>query len=162
MNAGGMAASFEAFAYDLNGDGRTLVQVENLALAQYVGGKTYGLAETNTQKLMAYFVSADTMFYIFDDACYNRYLDNLMDTTDDPDAAFFAKLGFEAAGIDPTEHYWNWKDDERRQSIWGEMLPDDLYFGVRALGGTASGDVVTQRYQDCMQLLQAYIQNDPT
>lgn len=155
----GLASSLTSFADDLNGDGRVLVDVENLALAQYVGGTTYGMAETNTQKLMAYFVSADAMFYIFDDPCYTRYLHNLMDTADE-DATFFAAPGFEAAGIDPAEHYWNWKDDPRRATPWGERLPEDLYFGVRALGGTATGDAVTQRYVDCMQLLQAYIENE--
>lgn len=156
----GLAASMQTVAFDLNGDGRVLVDVENLPLAQYVGGTTYGMAETNTQKLMAYFVSADAMFYVFDDACYTRYLHNLMDTAEDGSAAFFAAPGFQAKGIDPIEHYWNWKDDARRQTLWGEQLPEDLYFGVRALGGTASGEAVTQRYVDCMQLLQAYIENE--
>ena len=153
----GLSQEMQKVAHDLNGDGRVLVDVENLPLAQYVGGTTYGMAETNTQKLMAYFVSADAMFYIFDDPCYTRYLHNLMDTADE-DATFFAKPTFEAAGVDPDEHYWNWKDDARRSTLWGEMLPENLYFGVRALGGTASGDVVTQRYEDCMELLQAFVE----
>ena len=153
----GLEQAMEPFAHDLNGDGRVLVSIENLPLAQYVGGTTYSLAETNTQKLMAYLVSADVMFFIFDEPCYTRYLDNLMNTDDD--APFFAAPTFTAAGIDPTEHYWNWKDDARRDTPWGQLLPEDLYFGVRALGGTAAGDAVTKRYNDCMELLQAFVEN---
>ena len=152
----GLEKEMQKAAHDLNGDGRVLVSVENLPLAQYVGGTTYSLAETNTQKLMAYLVSADVMFYIFDEPCYTRYLDNLMNTDDG--APFFAAPAFSAAGIDPDEHYWNWKDDPRRSTPWGELLPNDLYFGVRALGGTATGDAVVQRYEDCMELLQGFIE----
>ena len=43
-----------------------------------------------------------------------------MDTADD-DAAFFAKPTFAADGIDPDEHYWNWKDDARRDTPWGQL-----------------------------------------
>jgi len=154
----GLEQAMQPYARDLNGDGRVLVDVENLPLAQYVGGTTYGMAETNTQKLMAYFVSADAMFYIFDQPCYDRYLHNLMDTADE-DATFFAAPTFEAAGVDPDEHYWNWRSDPRRDTPWGELLPDDLYFGVRALGGTATGAAVEQRYADCMELLEAFVKN---
>ena len=151
--------SLQEVGHDLNGDGQVVVDVDNLALAQYVGGTTYGMAENNTEKFLAYLVSADAMFYIFDDPCYTLHLPRVMEGSEDKTAKFFAALSFEAAGIDPEEHYWNWKDDARRKTSWGEQLPENLYFGVRALGGTASGAAVTKRYDDCMQLLQAYIEN---
>ena len=149
----------QSFGQDLNGDGKIVVEVEDLALSQYVGGRKNPQAEMNSQKIMAYLVSADVMFFIFDKPSYDNYLGDLKKAGDID--VFFDDLGRDVAGVDKTEKYWNWKDDSRRTEYWGAEFPEDLYFGVRAVSGTADSPAAIARHDNDVALLQAVLDNDP-
>lgn len=151
-----MELDMQKVAEDLNGDGKIKIQVENLALSQYAGGVRNPQAEMNSQKLMAYLVSADAMFYVFDDTCYKDYLAKLKESA--ADGIFFDTLNVTDKGYNEEEHYWNWAEDERSTSYWGTEMPKNLYFGVRLMGGTAKGEKVQKRHDDCQKLLETYIQ----
>ena len=142
-------------AEDLNGDGKIYVEVENLPLAQYAGGTKNASAEMNSQKLMAYLVSADAMGYIFDEVCFDDYLAELKESADN--GIFFDELNVSDSGYEPTEHYWNWENNPKSSTYWGVEMPKQLYFGVRILGGTASGEGPTKRHDTCKKLLEEYI-----
>ena len=153
-----LEALFTAYGEDLNGDGKVIVEIEDLPLAQYVGGKKNTLAETNSQKIMAYLVSADVMFFIFDEPSYKNYVEKLKESGDV--GSLFDTIDSDADGINPTENYWDWIDDSRRCEYWGGDFPQHLYFGVRRLGGTASGDTVAARHDNDMALLLAFLADE--
>ena len=147
------------YGQDLNGDGKVVVEVEDLALSQYVGGRKNPQAEMNSQKIMAYLVSADVMFFIFDKPSYDNYLGDLKESSGID--LFFDDLGRDVVGVDNTEKYWNWKEDNRRTKYWGAEFPEDLYFGVRRLGGTADSKAATARHDNDVAFLQAVLDDKP-
>lgn len=149
---------FVAYGKDLNGDGKVVVDIEDLPLAQYVGGQKNTLAETNSQKLMAYLVSADVMFFIFDEPSYTNYVKKL-EASGGVDS-LFDTLDSGIPGVNADENYWDWIDDSRRCEYWGGDFPQHLYFGVRQLGGTATGKAATARHDNDMALLQAFLANE--
>lgn len=151
----GLEDEFAEYGKDINGDNKVVVRIENLSLAQYVGGTRNALAETNAQKLMAYLMAADSMFFIFDDACYNDYLGKLKESAEN--GVFFDKLNVKDAGYNEQECYWNWTNDERSSSFYGMDMPKDLYFGIRYMGGTASGSSVQEKHDTCKELLERFI-----
>ncbi len=153
----GMEEELAKYGDDLNGDGKIVVDVENLPLAQYVGGTKSPAAEMNSQKLMAYMVSADSMFFAFDADCYSEYLEKLTDSSGT--AVFFDELSVKGVGYDEENHYWNWSQSDYSASYWGVDMPKDLYFGVRIMGGSASGEKVQTRHDTCSLLLEQFIEN---
>ena len=146
------------YGQDLNGDGKVVVEVEDLALSQYVGGRKNPQAEMNSQKIMAYLVSADVMFFIFDKPSYENYLGDLKENSGVD--LFFDDLGRDVAGVDKTENYWNWNGDDRKNDYWGAEFPEDLYFGVRRLGGTADSKAAISRHDNDLALLQAVLDDE--
>ena len=146
------------YGQDLNGDGKVVVEVEDLALSQYVGGRKNPQAEMNSQKIMAYLVSADVMFFIFDKPSYENYLGDLKENSGVD--LFFDDLGRDVAGVDKTENYWNWNGDDRKNDYWGAEFPEDLYFGVRRLGGTADSEAAISRHDNDLALLQAVLDDE--
>ncbi len=143
------------YAEDLNGDGKVVVEIENLPLAQYVGGQKNPMAETNSQKIMAYLLSADVMFYIFDEPSFENYAKKLKEEGNVE--AIFDPINSDAPGINSDENYWDWIDDNRRCAYWGGEFPQHLYFGVRRLGGTADSKKATERHDNDMALLEAFL-----
>ena len=147
----------ESYGEDLNGDGKVIVEIENLPLAQYVGGRKNPMAETNSQKIMAYLMSSDVMFYIFDEPSYKNYAMKLKESGDVE--TLFDTLDGKFAGVNTDENYWDWAEDSRRCVAWGGDFPEHLYFGVRHFGGKVAGETAKARHDNDMALLQAILED---
>lgn len=150
-----LTVSLQTCGEDQNGDGKVIVQVENLALGQFVGGKAIDLAQMNNTKLVTYLMTGDIMLYIFDDTCYRMRVEELMEAG----GRFFDTLSVDDDGVDSETGYWNWNGSVYQQSDWGKTLPDDLYFGVRQMGGTASGRDAQQKHDAGKKLFETFVQN---
>ena len=137
-----------AYGRDLDGDGKVEVAVEAL----YTGGRDQ-VAMANQTKLMAHLSAGDVMFYIFDKATYESTI--VPQQTDG--YYFYQELEVEVPGLSEDGRYWNWKDDPVRSEEGLNLLPEDLYFGVRTVGGTASDKQSVQMSEECLELLQNFL-----
>ncbi len=129
-------------AKDENGDGETLFEVYNVSYDED-GTNPQNPAYANSQKLMSVMSTADYVLYIVDEYGYKRLKEqNLFETYDFlPDKEGTA---------------WNWKGSPLQQELKGKGLPDNLYFCVRKVAGTAAaGDEdAPQRVAYATQLIK--------
>ena len=147
-----LTSTLQKLGTDVNGDGEVNVQVENLVLGQYVGGRENAMSQTYATKLATYFMSGDVMFYVFDKECYDARL-GAIEGGDN----FFAHLPEGTPGADEELGYWNWKGSVYQTSVWGKEMPDTLYFGVRAVGGTATSKKSREMYENDWQLFSDFV-----
>ena len=147
-----MAEELAKYGRDVNGDGKVTVSVE----AVYLDGAGQ-IAMANQTKLITRIAAGDMMFFIMDPKSYeDRIVGNLEDG-----AVFFDKLGMEAEGITGEGIYWNWKGSSFQKNELLQNVPEDLYFGVRAVAGNADKKGNQAMHDECMELLKAVITDTP-
>lgn len=147
-----LAAELQPYGRDIDGNGKVEVQVEAINV-----DNTSQLGMINKQKLLAHFSAGDAMFFIFDKQSYD---DNITELQSDG-SQFFSKLDVQADGLGNNGYYWNWKNDPMRKDSELSTLPEDLYFGVRDVSGTASNKKSVKMHDECLELLEAYITKTP-
>ena len=111
-------------ATDENGDGQTLFEVYNVSYDED-GTSPQNPAYANSQKLMSVMSTADYVLYLVDEYSYQRLQEQNLFATHDflPDKEGTA---------------WNWKGSKLQQSLKGKNLPENLYFCLRKVAGTAA------------------------
>lgn len=136
---------------DLNGDGKVLVQVESLFLGN---GQNKGQLEmANQTKFTAVLASGEDLFFAMTPDIYEQ-----MQTALEGDC-FFADLAVQAAGVSEDGSYWNWNGRELLQAEEMKGVPEDLYFGVRAIDESKEKRVKAR--DEVLELLRAYITGTP-
>ena len=138
---------------DVNGDGKILVNVD----AIFMGGSDQ-ISIVNQQKLVTRLAAGDELFYIMDPKSYEEKIVNNLEAEG---AVFFDKLDLEAEGVSENGLYWNWKGSDLQKHELLQNAPEDLYFGVRALYGSADSGKNDEKHDDCMALLKALITDTP-
>ena len=146
-----LQTELETYGRDIDGDGKVEVEIENL----YLGSSDSQYSYTYKTKLIAHLSSADMMFYIFDKASYD---DNIANQETDG-YQFFTPIGVSVNGLEGDGRYWNWKSDALRTDPALSSMPENLYFGVRDVSGTASKQ--TALHDQCLELLQAFLTKTP-
>lgn len=147
-----LAAELQSYGRDVDGNGKVEVQVEAISVDN---NSQVGII--NKQKLLAHFSAGDAMFFIFDKQSYD---DNITALQSDG-GQFFSKLDVQADGLESNGYYWNWKNDPMREDSELSTLPEDMYFGVRDVSGTASNKDSEKMHDECLKLLEAYITKTP-
>lgn len=141
-----LAATLESYGQDLDKDGKVEVSVEALCL----GGDTQtGMAYQ--QKFIAHLSAGDVMFYILDKDTYEQNI--LPQMTDG--YQFFSPLETAVSGVEGDGRYWNWKDSSLRSNAAFTGMPENLYFGVRVVSGTAKNSAKLNA--QCLELLRAML-----
>ena len=112
----------------------------------------------NQQKLVTRLAAGDELFYIMDPKSYEEKIVNNLEAEG---AVFFDKLDLEAEGVSENGLYWNWKGSDLQKHELLQNAPEDLYFGVRALYGSADSGKNDEKHDDCMALLKALITDTP-
>ncbi len=110
---------------DSDGDGTPRFEVYNVAYSSQ--SKVQQTDFANAQKIMALVSSADYVLYIVDSYGYDRLmLDDNMQL-------------FEACGLPHKEGTaWNWQGSPLQAELAGAGLPEELFFCVRKVAGTAA------------------------
>ncbi len=140
---------------DVDGDGEIEVAINNLT-PNYYDEMAPGLAHSDSQKLISYLSTGEGMLFVFDQVSYNGFMETVSQVTDET-YAFFAPLSVTHAHYDAENHYWNWKNDDRRTELGMGMLPEDMLFGVRTPDGTASNKRATAEYEEGKAMLETLI-----
>lgn len=148
-----LKAELEVSGRDLDGDGKIEVRIDSL----YVGTENSQMLMANQQKLQIMIASGDALFFAFEPEYYETYIEQ----NEHDDMHFFTPLdGIDAPGKIKDGRLWNWKDDSRREEMPDLAgLPENLYFGVRGLTGTADKKGNEQLHEQYMELLDAFIQH---
>ncbi|MBR3844480.1 MAG: hypothetical protein IKM39_03115 [Clostridia bacterium] len=135
---------------DLNGDGETLFGVYNVSYDSD-GTNPQNAAYANSQKLMVMVSSADYVLYIVDEYGYKRLMteDNMQ---------LFETYDFLP---DKEGTAWNWKGSALQETMKDSKLPENLYFCIRKVAGTAAqGDEdAIKRAEHAAELLQNLIKD---
>ena len=148
-----IADELAKYGRDVNGDGKILVNVD----AIFMGGSDQ-ISIVNQQKLVTRLAAGDELFYIMDPKSYEEKIVNNLEAEG---AVFFDKLDLEAEGVSENGLYWNWKGSDLQKHELLQNAPEDLYFGVRALYGSADSGKNDEKHDDCMALLKALITDTP-
>jgi hypothetical protein len=127
---------------DQNGDGEALFEVYNLSYdADSVAPGQYTYA--NAQKLTAVVATGDYVLYVVDEYGYQRLmLDDGMQL-------------FETYSFLPHKDgtAWNWKGSPLQKSLSDYKLPENLYFCIRKVKGTAAESEDALKQADLTQRL---------
>lgn len=120
-----LQAELSVRATDLNGDGQSLLGVYNVSYdSDGVNPQNAGYA--NSQKLMVMVSSADYVLYIVDEYGYQRLM---------KEAGLFETYDFLP---DKEGTAWNWKGSPLQEQFKNSKLPENLYFCIRKVAGTAA------------------------
>ncbi len=116
-------------ASDLNGDGQSLFGVYNVSYDSD-GVNPQNATYANSQKLMVMVSTADYILYIVDEYGYQRLMtqDNMQ---------LFETYDFLP---DKNGTAWNWKGSTLQQAMKNSKLPENLYFCIRKVTGTAAAE----------------------
>ena len=136
-------------ATDLNGDGQTLLGVYNVSYdSDGVNPQNQGYA--NSQKLMVMISSADYVLYIVDEYGYKRLME-------EDNMQLFQSYDFLP---DKNGTAWNWKGSPLQESMKNAKLPENLYFCIRKVAGTAAQDDVEalKRAEHAVNLLKTLVE----
>ena len=145
-----LATYLEKYGEDLDGDGKVEVQIENCTI------NADQSRNSSIQQIQAHLVSADRMFFIWDPDGYAFFKKTVMDEAD-VGMDFLATIPVQDAGLIEGGKVWSWSEDDRRSDAMKERWPD-LYFGVRAAGGTAAKS--KDLYQNSYALLEALVADE--
>lgn len=137
---------------DLDGDGKVEVEVLNC----YLGAADATTYYANHQALEAHLVAGDVMLFLWEPEYYSSFVATAGEATGDG-YCFLAPLPFTAPGVSEDTLTWNWAQDGRLSTL--PDMPDDLYFGVRVLGGTATDEKLQKQ---AFGLLERFAKNTPS
>ncbi len=134
---------------DLNGDGEPLFGVYNVSYDSD-GTNPQNAAYANSQKLMVMISSADYVLYVVDEYGYKRLMteDNMQ---------LFETYDFLP---DKDGTAWNWKGSPLQETMKDSKLPENLYFCIRKVAGTAAhGDEdALKRAEHAAELLKVLVE----
>lgn len=136
---------------DLDGDGTVEVSIENLNPSFY-DEMAPTVGHSDMQKLMSYLSTGDRMLFVFDKKSYDGFAETARNVAGE-DYRFFAPLDTADEAYDADQHFWSWRNDERRLTDAFELLPQEMYFGVRAPSGTAENTAAQSKYEQGSALL---------
>lgn len=145
-----LADYLEQYGRDLDGDGKVEVQIENCTI------NADQSRNSSIQQIQAHLVAGDRMFYVWDPAGYKFFKKTVIDESD-LGMDFLATIPVQDAGLIEEGKVWRWSEDDRRSDAMKERWPD-LYFGVRAAGGTAEKS--KDLYKDSYALLEALVADE--
>ncbi len=141
------------YGEDINGDGKVVVNINNLCL----GGMAGANLTANAQALQIQLITGDTLLYLYEPAYEQRL------TAGGSDSAYciLAELPFSAEGISEDKISWNWSGNTRReQDVILENFPKELRFGVRY--AVPNDEESAEEYAQIMKLLEAFATEKPT
>lgn len=147
-----LAAELKPYGRDVDGDGKVEIQAETLCVDD-----TTQLGMISKQKLLAHFSAGDAMFFVFDKQSYDENVEVLQADG----SQFFSEIDAQSDGLSNDGRFWDWKNDPMRKDAELSSLPEDLYFGVREVSGTASDSKSAKMHDECLKLLEAYISKTP-
>ncbi len=145
-----LATYLEAYGKDLDGDGKVEVQIENCCIHADQN------RNSGIQQIQAHLVAGDRMFFIWDPDGYKYFKKTVMDEAD-VGIDFLATIPVQDAGLIEGGKVWRWSEDDRVSDEMKKLWPD-LYFGVRAAGGTAEKS--KDLYKDSFSLLEALVADE--
>ncbi|HOB37208.1 MAG TPA: hypothetical protein PKX71_06535 [Candidatus Avimonas sp.] len=145
-------AELEKYGRDIDGDGKVEVQFDLISLS----AGDYQMGSANRMKFAAHLSAFDSVFFIIDKPTYQK----MIAVHEEGDFKFFAPIGAEVEGLEGDGRYWNWKNSELRKAAELELLPEDLYFGIRSISDTASKKVRDMHNQS-IELIQAFLTRKP-
>jgi len=147
-----LESELAAYGRDIDEDGKVEVMIDTISLNTDTQFDT-----ANNSKFIAHLASGDIMFFIFEKETY----DSKMEIIEKEGYHFFTPVGVQVTGLEGDGRYWNWKEDELRKDKTMEGMPENLFFGVRSIGGTSENKKSKEMHEQCMELLRAYITKKP-
>lgn len=139
-----LADELERVGEDLDGNGKVTVQVIPLVMTD----------DGDYVELATIFGSGSNVLFAMEPTYYKEQIE----AYEEGDDYYFATLNAEDEGLAEHKRYWNWKDSYFLTYASG-VFPQNLYFGVRAPVGTASGRA--EESADCVRLLERFITENP-
>ncbi len=135
------------YGEDLNGDGKVVVQINNL----YLGGKVNTNQNANAQSLQMQLVMGDTLLYLYEP----MYAERLTAVGSDNAHCFLTELPLDTNGISEDKLSWNWaKHPRREQDVFLKEFPQDLCFGVRY--AKPEDEKSAEQYAQAVALVKAF------
>lgn len=139
------------YGEDINGDGKVVVNINNLCLGN-------GVNQTaNMQALQIQLVTGDTLLYLYEPSFEQRF------TAVGQDGAhcLLTELPFSDEGVSEDKISWNWSGNtHREQDVILARFPKDLHFGVRY--AVSNNEESAEEYAQIMKLLEAFATEKPT
>lgn len=139
-----MADELERYGEDVDGNGTVTVRIIPLAMTD----------EGDYVELLSLFSSGNSVMFAMEPTYYEEQIEAYEKEGD----YYFAALNGEHEGLADHKRYWNWKGSYFREYCTG-AFPENLYFGVRAPIGTASGR--EEESAACVALLERFIKGNP-
>ncbi len=139
-----LADELERVGDDLDGDGKVAVRVIPLGMTD----------EGDYVELATIFSAGTNVMFAMEPTYYQEQIE----AYEKGDDYYFAPLNAEHDGLAEHKRYWNWKDSYFL-TYCDETFPQNLYFGVRAPVGTASGRA--EESAACVKLLERFISENP-
>lgn len=137
------------YAEDVNADG--IVDVEIINISYWDRDKNTQLAQANITKLIAQISMSECFIYIGDQRGMEQFAEYELPAQHDflPDYDHTA---------------WNWKGSAMAQNLKNTQFPEDLYFTIRKVAGTAIEDDkdVFVREQQSLDFLQRIVEQSAT
>ena len=141
------------YGEDVNGDGKVVVDINNL----FLGGKVYANQDANAQALQMQLITGDTLLYLYEPS----YEERLTAVGRDNAHCFLTEIPFTADGVRENKLSWNWAGHTRReQDALLEIFPKDVCFGVRY--AVPDDEESAAEYAQTMRLLEAFAAERPT
>ncbi|MDD2361985.1 MAG: hypothetical protein PHH84_03365 [Oscillospiraceae bacterium] len=147
-----LESELEAYGRDIDGDGKVEVMIDAIS---FTADTQYGLA--NSTKFIAHLAAADIMLFIIDKESYDSKIAN----TEVDGYLFFTPIGVQVTGLEGDGRYWNWKEDAIRKDEAMQGMPENLFFGVRSVGGTSEKEDSKKIHEQSLELLRAYLTKKP-
>ena len=147
-----ISSELQKYGRDIDGDGKIEVTIDSISLAN-----DSQLGSANQMKFITHLSAVDVMFYIMDKETY----DSRIAAQESGDFRVFAPINLNAEGIEGDGRYWNWKDSGLRKDEAMKGMPENLYFCVRNVSETVNKKESKRMYEQCMELLRAYLSQKP-
>lgn len=140
----GLQEMLEKSGEDLNGDGEVTVEVFDVSFSDQE--TNMNTISANRIKAIGQMSLSDSMIYITDSTRFPEY----------QEYGLFQQLDWLA---DRDGYAWNWRESEMQQTLSDFGLPENLYFSLRRIEGTAVEDDagVDERLAQSEKLLRTLI-----
>lgn len=144
-----MERAMEAYGSDIDGDGKVEVFVQNCYMGK--SGSQEFLA--NSMTFQSHIAAGDVALFVWEPKYYEDFYKSVASSAEDG-FQFLATLPFKDNGVSEDGVLWDWKEHPCRKDVNLQLLPEDLYFGVRTPIGTAEKSEKMQK--QCMELLKNF------
>lgn len=139
-----LAEEMELYGKDLDENGKVNVRIIPLVMTD----------DGDYVELATLFSSGSNVMFAMEPTYYKSQIEQY----EEGDEYYFTPLNVENEGLAEHKRYWNWQNSYFRQNCSG-TFPKEMYFGVRAPIGTATGR--EEESAACVALLEEFIRNNP-